>query len=104
MDFQLEEKGQLVTILLAGELDMSVSEQLGQLVRTQGRQHERIDIDFAAVSFVDSAGIGSIFFAAKELLANGKQVEIINIQEEIYDILQVLGFGEALGLTLRKAN
>jgi anti-sigma B factor antagonist len=104
MDYLVKEEDQRATIFLEGELDMSVGEKVGSLIREYGLRNQTLDIDFAAVTFVDSAGIGSLFYATKELLAAGKQVEIIHVQEEIYDILRVLGFAEALGVSLHQAE
>jgi len=104
MDFRIEEGKQQATLYFAGEIDMTVGEQLGDLLRQCGERFEQIAIDFYEVTFVDSSGIGNLFYAAKELLARGKRIEIINIREEILDILQMLGFFEALGIPLRRAE
>ncbi|MGC5326592.1 STAS domain-containing protein [Brevibacillus sp. SYSU BS000544] len=101
MDYQVKEADQSATIYLTGELDMSVGEQIGSLIRTVGERNQNISLDFRDVTFVDSAGIGSLFFTTKDLLALGKHVEIVNILEEILDILRVLGFTEALGVEIK---
>jgi anti-sigma B factor antagonist len=104
MDYRIKEEENRATIYLEGELDMSVGENLGNVLRQCGEQHQSIFIDFHGVTFVDSSGIGSLFFTTKDLLANGKQVEIINIREEILDILRILGIADALGIPLREAK
>lgn len=101
MDYQVKEADQSATIYLTGELDMSVGEQIGSLIRSVGERNQNISLDFRHVTFVDSAGIGSLFFTTKDLLALGKHVEIVNILEEILDILRVLGFTEALGVEIK---
>lgn len=103
MDFRIEERHPQATLYFAGEIDMTVGEQLADLLRQCGERFEHIAIDFYEVSFVDSSGIGNLFFTAKELLARGKRIEIINIREEVLDILRMLGFFEALGIPLRQA-
>ncbi len=101
MDYQVKEAERHATIYLSGELDMSVGEQIGSLIREVGERNQMVSLDFRQVTFVDSAGIGSLFFTIKDLLSKGKQVEIVNILEEILDILRVLGFTEALGVEIK---
>lgn len=98
MDFQAIEKQQQATIYLTGELDMSVGEKVGSILREYGERNQSVTVDFHDVTFVDSSGIGNLFFTTKELLALGRQVKIVNVSEEILDILRVLGFAEALGI------
>jgi anti-sigma B factor antagonist len=104
MDFQVTENKQQATIYLEGELDMSVGEKIGRLIREVGERNQSLSLDFRSVSFVDSSGIGSLFFTTKDLLALGKHVEIVNVQEDILDILRVLGFTEALGVEVKPVD
>jgi anti-sigma B factor antagonist len=104
MDYRATEANGHADVFLSGELDMAVGEKVGDLVRVYGERNQSVTIDFYRVTFVDSSGIGQLFFTAKELLAQGKQVEIVNVREEILDILQVLGFAEALGISLTAAE
>ncbi|UFJ39063.1 STAS domain-containing protein [Brevibacillus humidisoli] len=96
MDYHVKEAEQQAIVYLQGELDMLVGERLGSLIREVGQRNQTILLDFREVTFVDSSGIGSMFFATKDLLNTGKRVEIVNIREEVLDILRVLGFTEAL--------
>lgn len=103
MDFRaIEENGQAI-LYFAGELDMAVGERVGNLLREYGERNGAVTVDFQDVTFVDSSGIGHLFFTTKDLLTLGKKIEIINVREEILDILHVLGFAEALGISLKQA-
>ncbi|CAM3534670.1 MULTISPECIES: STAS domain-containing protein [Brevibacillus] len=104
MDYRATETNGHATLFFAGELDMAVGDQVGQLLQQYGERNQTVRVDFQQVSFVDSSGIGSLFFTTKELLSLGKQVEIVNVREEILDILHVLGFTQALGITVGKAE
>ncbi len=101
MDYKIVEGENFATIYLEGELDMSVGNKIDSLIREVGLRNKSVQLDFRQVTFVDSSGIGSLFYATKDLLADGKQLEIVNVQEEILDILQVLGFAEALGIEVK---
>jgi anti-anti-sigma factor len=96
MDYHVKEAEQKAIVYLHGELDMMVGDKLGNQIREIGERNETILLDFREVTFIDSSGIGSMFYAIKDLLAAGKRVEIVNIREEVLDILSVLGFTEAL--------
>lgn len=102
MDYRAIETNGQATLYFAGELDMAVGDRVGQLLEQYGERNTSMIVDFKDVSFVDSSGIGNLFFTTKELLAMGKQVEIVNVREEILDILSVLGFTEALGISVGK--
>lgn len=104
MDYHATEANGQATLFFVGELDMAVGDRVGELLQQYGGRNRSVTVDFEGVSFVDSSGIGSLFFTTKELLAMGKQVEIVNVREEILDILGVLGFTEALGITVGKVG
>jgi len=104
MDYRATETNGQATLFFTGELDMAVGDQVGQLLQKYGERNQTVRVDFQDVSFVDSSGIGSLFFTTKELLALGKEVEIVNVREEILDILHVLGFTQALGISIGKAE
>jgi anti-anti-sigma factor len=104
MDYRIEEENEHATIYLEGELDMIVGEKLEEVLHKYGESNQSITLDFLGITFVDSSGIGSLFYTTKDLLAAGKQIEIVNIREEILDILRILGFAEALGVPLKQAN
>ncbi|MDC0763312.1 STAS domain-containing protein [Brevibacillus sp. AG] len=104
MDYRATEANGQATLFFVGELDMAVGDRVGELLQQYGGRNQSVIVDFQGVSFVDSSGIGSLFFTTKELLAMGKQVEIVNVREEILDILGVLGFTEALGIAVGKVG
>ena len=104
MDYRATEANGQATLFFVGELDMAVGDRVGDLLQQYGGRNQSVTVDFQGVSFVDSSGIGSLFFTTKELLAMGKQVEIVNVREEILDILGVLGFTEALGIAVGKVG
>ncbi|UED73343.1 STAS domain-containing protein [Brevibacillus sp. DP1.3A] len=104
MDYRATEANGQATLFFVGELDMAVGDRVGELLQQYGGRNQFVTVDFQGVSFVDSSGIGSLFFTTKELLAMGKQVEIVNVREEILDILGVLGFTEALGIAVGKVG
>ncbi|NGQ94332.1 STAS domain-containing protein [Brevibacillus sp. SYP-B805] len=104
MNYRIEEEQDHATLYLEGELDMTVGSKLGEVLRQCGERYSSISVDFQGVTFVDSSGIGSLYYATKELLAGGRAMEIVNIREEILDILRILGFAEALGVPLKPAS
>lgn len=104
MEYRATEKNGQARLFLSGELDMAVGDQAGELLQQYGERNEAVTVDFQDVSFVDSSGIGGLFFTTRQLLAQGKQVRIVNVSEEILDILEVLGFTQALGINVVKAE
>lgn len=41
--------------------------------------NENVEIDMAAVEFIDSSGVGGLVFLYKRLLANGHKLTVVNV-------------------------
>ncbi len=76
--FRLEERteGDWVRLMLSGELDLAVAEQLeSRLGELQGRGC-RVVLDLSRLRFIDSAGIGLLIRAVGQARENGRQLEV----------------------------
>ena len=49
-------------------------------------------LDFAALDYISSAGLGVLLKTQKRLSGNGNRLKIVNVNNHIYDIFRYAGF------------
>jgi anti-sigma B factor antagonist len=75
---------------LAGELDLSTAPQLWAAIdEAIAAGHDRLVLDLAELTFVDSTGLGVFVRAAKELRAVGGEVSLRSPGERVTKLLQI---------------
>jgi anti-sigma B factor antagonist len=94
---QTEQRGDVVVVSVAGELDMATAPQLqDQITDLIDRGRCRIVFDLAGVSFCDSTGL-SVFVRAKNGCDDvGGVVRLAAPQRGVLRILEVSGLVEVL--------
>lgn len=61
-----------------------------------------VRFDFAEVTFMDSSGIGFILGRYKIVESYGGNVEVINLSQRIYSMMQLAGLEKLVSLKKRK--
>ena len=87
------------TVALAGELDLSVTEELRALLL--GLVHEGafdLVLDFEGVRFLDSRTIGALIAVMKQANERGGSLVIRKPQPQVLKSLMILGLGPSFGL------
>ena len=94
---QTEQRGEMVVVSVAGELDMATAPQLQAHITEQLEQSQgRLVFDLAEVSFCDSTGL-SVFVRAKNSTDDaGGVVRLAAPQRGVLRILEVSGLVEVL--------
>ena len=80
------------TVRLAGELDLSVSDELRDLLDgliTSG--HSRIELDLDEIDFVDSRAIGVLIGAQKRAERAGGRIRVRRPQATVRKAFDILG-------------
>ncbi len=72
MDYRATEANGQATLFFVGELDMAVGDRVGELLQQYGGRNQSVIVDFQGVSFVDSSGIGSLFFYHERTVGHGQ--------------------------------
>ncbi|MCU7905402.1 MAG: STAS domain-containing protein [Candidatus Thiodiazotropha sp. (ex Epidulcina cf. delphinae)] len=99
MDFECVEtpKGKLI-IKLNGEMNVvgcaRIHASLEQIIDTTHNNH--LLFDLSQVSFIDSTGIGVIVFLYKRLRAEGRMLEMINVQRQPMEMMELLRIGSVI--------
>jgi anti-sigma B factor antagonist len=79
------------SVRLAGEIDLAVKDDLIQRVRASLARAERVDLDFAEVSFIDSSGLGALVLLRKEAGGVGKKLFLVNLTPATDHLLEITG-------------
>ncbi|GAB2928135.1 STAS domain-containing protein [Micromonospora polyrhachis] len=92
-----EQRGDVVVVSIAGELDMATAPQLQDQITDQlDKGHSRLVFDLAELSFCDSTGL-SVFVRAKNSSDEaGGLVRLAAPQRGVLRILEVSGLVEVL--------
>lgn len=92
LDHKVESGERSATIRLAGELDLSVADELRDLLDGLiGGGRARIDIDLSETSFVDSRAIGVLIGAQKRAQCVGGRILVRKPQSTVRKAFDILG-------------
>lgn len=92
MTITKNESDDKITILLEGRLDKLSSPILEEEMKKEIQKKKDITIDFKNLEYISSAGLRILIASEKELKAIGKNMEIINVNDDVMSILNVTGF------------
>ena len=96
MGVRLILKDGILTAVLSGEIDHhSAREIRGEIDETASRvKPKKLILDFSAVQFMDSSGIGLIMGRCKLMQIWGGTVEIIHLPAKIKKIVSLAGLNQ----------
>lgn len=80
-----------VLLQYSGTLDLSTVEQFRTAVEQAARDHDRVILDMTDLEFIDSTGVRGLITAKQTLAAEGKQLVVQGLSQDILDILDILG-------------
>lgn len=91
---------ELYTIKVTGEIDISNADSLRNAIDLALEQPtEAVELDFAQVSYIDSAGIGVLVGAAHHAVDHGKRFSCTNVQPPVMRVVQLLGVDQEISIT-----
>jgi anti-sigma B factor antagonist len=73
-------------VSLEGDSSAQFKEKIRGLI---GEGRKSLVIDMGRVGFIDSSGLGSLISALKVLRANGGDLKLANIGEQVYSVLEI---------------
>jgi len=93
-----------VTFHIEGRLDTNNSPQLEEVLIPAFDHYNYIELDFADVDYISSAGLRVLLIGQKN--AKSKQVKftLINVPPVVMSVLTMTGFTEMLDVEAMKAN
>ena len=93
MEIRIESIGTTLVVKLSGEIDQSCAEEIrSDIDREITLRHvQNLILDFAAVEFMDSSGLGMIIGRYKQMKARGGKTMIIRAKPQVDKILSLSG-------------
>ena len=93
MEIRIESIGTTLVVKLSGEIDQSCAEEIrSDIDREITLRHvQNLILDFAAVDFMDSSGLGMIIGRYKQMKARGGKTMIIRAKPQGDKILSLSG-------------
>jgi anti-anti-sigma factor len=84
------------TVTLSGEIDMTEAGALQHLLETLARSTDAVDVDLAAVRFIDSTVISALIVARNAAADHGHRLSVINPRSLVRRVLDVTGVLDTL--------
>ena len=94
-DLQIQKKqsGAITVLQITGKLDAKTAPTLsGELKGLIGTGHSKIICDLTGVTYIASAGVGTLKAGLVDAKKNGGDLRLANPKKEVLDVLEVLGF------------
>ena len=88
--------GNELTIELKGRLDTTTSPELDKAIKNENITESLVILDFKELEYISSAGLRVLLATKKSLDAEGKSLEIRNINEVVKEVFNVTGFSNIL--------
>lgn len=94
MTVAVEFQGTTANIILSGNVDYSVQEEIRNANQQalSNEQVREICVDFAAVTFLDSSVIRALLNLQKEADAAGKALVLLNCNDTMREVFEIGGF------------
>lgn len=86
------EHGNEMLVSLKGRLDTTTSFDLDKALKQETVNEELMAIDFKELDYISSAGLRLLLALKKQLNAEGKELEIRNINDVVKEVFTVTGF------------
>ncbi len=97
MNVQATETGDVITIVIEGDIEMitmkGLKEQLMDIVEKNDKD---MIIDFSKVGYLDSSGIGILLAVSKTLKAKDRKLKLSNLSERISRVLELSSLAEMI--------
>ena len=79
-------------VTVRGRLDTNTAPELDEAIKKETISENAVEIDFAGVEYISSAGLRVLLALKRELDGQGKSLEIRNINAVVREIFNVTGF------------
>lgn len=84
-----------LSIALEGRLDTTSAPQLEAKLRQSLNGITRLELDFAALEYISSAGL-RVLLAAQKVMNKQGQMVIRNVSETVMEVFEITGFTDIL--------
>jgi len=86
-------------VLCSGRLDAAQCEKAQSFM---DEIRDNCTLDFAALEYISSAGLGILLKTQKRLAESGAALSIINVSKHIYDVFRYSGFNDIFDIKAKE--
>lgn len=104
MNVHVVPDGSVAIVQPSGELDLAASPSLRAVLLEACARHDLTIADLSKVTFVDSAAVGVLVYAAKRCRHDGHQMRVLNARARIVRAMGALGADTMLGVNVGLAD
>ncbi len=87
-------EGTVLNVSIDGRIDASNAEEFRDSINADLKRVKVLKLDFQNVDYISSVGIRSLLLLFKQLRRQDGRMEIININEQVREILKLIGLME----------
>jgi anti-anti-sigma factor len=98
------ESAGLRIVRVSGDCDMSVSDELTAALIDAVNSSPQVEIDLAAVDFLDSSGIHALVTAYHRAVANGGTLRVTHAVGVVASVLELTGIAQLLSAPVREGD
>lgn len=96
MNINIIRNDEKTVITLSGRLDTTTSPKLQEILMSEINDIKQIEIDFARLSYVSSAGLRVLLMGEKAAKAKGCRQTIVNVPPDVMEVFEITGFSNVL--------
>ena len=96
MEINKTQSGSVCILTLADRIDTVTSPGLWEALAEALPGSDTIELDFAKVEYVSSAGLRVLLSGEKNATASGKAMRLKNVSPEVMEIFEITGFSAIL--------
>ena len=100
MTINKELSGTTLTVKVEGRLDTTTAPQLESELKESLTGINELNLDFAALEYISSAGLRVVLSAQKIMNKQGKMI-VRNVNETVMEVFEVTGFVDILTIEQR---
>jgi len=88
-----------ITLTLEGRLDAATSPQLQEALIQAFDEGTLVELDFAKLTYVSSAGLRVLLIGQKAATAKNARMTLCGVSPEVMDVFEMTGFADVLTFT-----
>jgi len=105
VDIARERHDEFEVLVLSGRLDSSTAPDLEAILKESLNDGvDRLLVDFAAVTYISSAGLRAILMAAKAIKRVDGRFVLSSLSENVFQVFETAGFSKILSFARTRAE
>ena len=96
MNINKTQSGEKITLTLSGRLDTTTAPKLQEALIPEFDSAKHVELDFAGLAYVSSAGLRVLLMGEKTAKAKGAKMSLVNVSADIKEVFEMTGFSNVL--------